>query len=87
LSVVSDSSPLIDEPLTRSYRSDTVKNPSVVMKDDENPGLIYEAEDGPDPLHYSHTPLVLIHDGGGTCFSCMHLTISKPSNSPWHHGS
>lgn len=41
------------------------------MKDDENPGLIYEAEDGPDPLHCSHTPLVLIHDGGGTCFSCM----------------
>ena len=54
------------------------------MKDDENPGLVYEAEDGPDPLHYSHTPLVLIHDGGGTCFSCMHLTISKPSSS---HGT
>lgn len=48
------------------------------MKDDENPGLIYEAEDGPDPLHCSHTPLVLIHDGGGTCFSCMQLPISQP---------
>lgn len=51
------------------------------MKDDENPGLIYEAEDGPDPLHCSSIPLVLIHDGGGTCFSCMQPTISKPSDS------
>ncbi|KAJ4418456.1 hypothetical protein N0V82_005535 [Gnomoniopsis sp. IMI 355080] len=39
------------------------------MAEDENPGLIYEAEDGPDPLNISHVPLVLIHDGGGTCFS------------------
>lgn len=47
------------------------------MKDDENPGLIYEAEDGPDPLHCSQTPLVLIHDGGGTCFSCMQPLSSQ----------
>lgn len=39
------------------------------MDEDENPGLIYDAEDGPDPLNTSHVPLVLIHDGGGTCFS------------------
>lgn len=39
------------------------------MNVDENPGLIFEAEDGSDPLNISHVPLVLIHDGGGTCFS------------------
>lgn len=39
------------------------------MIEDENPGLIYEAEDGDDPLDISHVPLVLTHDGGGTCFS------------------
>lgn len=52
------------------------------MKDDENPGLIYEAEDGPDPLHCSQTPLVLIHDGGGTCFSCTHPLISITPQTP-----
>lgn len=39
------------------------------MIEDENPGLIYEAEDGDDPLNISHVPLILTHDGGGTCFS------------------
>lgn len=52
------------------------------MKDDENPGLIYEAEDGPDPLHCSQTPLVLIHDGGGTCFSCMQPWMSTSPKTP-----
>lgn len=67
------------------------------MKDDENPGLIYEAEDGPDPLHCSYTPLVLIHDGGGTCFSyyCLNpigrivYEIHNPhfySAKPWPGG-
>lgn len=60
------------------------------MKDDENPGLIYEAEDGPDPLHCSHTPLVLIHDGGGTCFSCMQQPLTEipdPADGPKRHNS
>lgn len=39
------------------------------MDKDENPCLIYEAEDGGDPGDISHVPLVLIHDGGGTCFA------------------
>lgn len=39
------------------------------MIEDENPGLIFEAEDGDDPLSISHVPIVLTHDGGGTCFS------------------
>ncbi|POS72138.1 Amt4 [Diaporthe helianthi] len=67
------------------------------MEDDENPGLIYEAEDGPDPLRYSHIPLVLIHDGGGTCFSyyCLNpigrivYEIHNPhfySAKPWPGG-
>lgn len=38
------------------------------MRDDENPCVVYEAGDGPDPVHYSHIPIVMIHDGGGTCF-------------------
>ncbi|KAG6356305.1 hypothetical protein INS49_015692 [Diaporthe citri] len=75
----------------------TPKQKSLVMKDDENPGLIYEAEDGPDPLHFSYTPLVLIHDGGGTCFSyyCLNpigrivYEIHNPhfySAKPWPGG-
>lgn len=36
------------------------------MIEDENPGLIFEAD---DPLNTSAIPLVLMHDGGGTCFS------------------
>lgn len=36
------------------------------MFEDENPGLIFEAD---DPLNTSNIPLVLTHDGGGTCFS------------------
>lgn len=38
------------------------------MIGDENPQVIFEAEDG-DPLDASDVPIVLIHDGGGTCFS------------------
>ncbi|KAK2603134.1 hypothetical protein N8I77_009613 [Diaporthe amygdali] len=67
------------------------------MKEDENPGLVYEAEDGPDQLHCSQLPLVLIHDGGGTCFSyyCLNpvgrlvYEIHNPhfySGKPWPGG-
>lgn len=38
------------------------------MIGDVNPQVIFEAEDG-DPLVASDVPLVLIHDGGGTCFA------------------
>lgn len=51
------------------------------MIEDENPGLIYEPEDGPDPLNCSYTPIVLIHDGGGTCFSCMQIAETHPQNN------
>lgn len=67
------------------------------MLEDENPGLIYEAEDGPDPLNISHVPLVLIHDGGGTCFSYYCLDpLGRPTyeihnpryytQQPWEGG-
>ncbi|KAJ4389284.1 hypothetical protein N0V93_006749 [Gnomoniopsis smithogilvyi] len=67
------------------------------MAEDDNPGLIYEAEDGPDPLNVSHIPLVLIHDGGGTCFSYYCLDpIGRPiyeihnpryyTQQPWEGG-
>ncbi|KAL1872671.1 hypothetical protein Daus18300_004217 [Diaporthe australafricana] len=67
------------------------------MREDENPGLMYEPEDGPDPLNCSRTPLVLIHDGGGTCFSyyCLNpigrlvYEIHNPhfcSGKPWPGG-
>lgn len=63
----------------------------------ENPGLIYEAEDGGDPLNISHNALVLIHDGGGTCFSYYCLDpLGRPtyeihnpryySQQPWEGG-
>ncbi|KUI71318.1 Polyketide synthase PksR [Cytospora mali] len=49
------------------------------MKDDENPCLIYDAEDGPDPSQCSHLPIVMIHDGGGTCFAYYCLNpIGRP---------
>lgn len=67
------------------------------MLEDENPGLIYEAENGPDPLNISHVPLVLIHDGGGTCFSYYCLDpLGRPTyeihnpryytQQPWEGG-
>lgn len=67
------------------------------MLEDENPGLICEAEDGPDPLNISHVPLVLIHDGGGTCFSYYCLDpLGRPTyeihnpryytQQPWEGG-
>lgn len=67
------------------------------MAEDENPCLIYEAEDGSDPLNISHVPLVLIHDGGGTCFSYYCLDpLGRPTyeihnpryftQKPWEGG-
>lgn len=66
------------------------------MIGDENPQLIFEAEDG-DPLAASDVPLVLIHDGGGTCFAyyCLNplsrttYEIHNPrfeSQIPWTGG-
>lgn len=50
------------------------------MDDDENPCLIFEAEDGNDPLNTSDVPLVLIHDGGGTCFAYYCLNpLGRPT--------
>lgn len=67
------------------------------MDEDENPGLIFEADDGDDPLSASDVPLVLTHDGGGTCFSyyCLNplgrptYEIHNPhfdSGAPWPGG-
>lgn len=67
------------------------------MDKDENPCLIYEAEDGGDPCDISHVPLVLIHDGGGTCFAYYCLDpLGRPtyeihnphfySGEPWTGG-
>lgn len=66
------------------------------MNEGENPSLIFEAEDG-GPCDSSHVPLVLIHDGGGTCFSyhCLDplgrptYAIHNPrfnSQKPWAGG-
>lgn len=67
------------------------------MDEDENPCLIYEADDGDDPLDTSDVPLVLTHDGGGTCFAyyCLNplgrptYEIHNPrfeSGEPWPGG-
>ncbi|CAN8096035.1 unnamed protein product [Discula destructiva] len=67
------------------------------MDEDENPGLIFEAEDGADPHNISHVPLVLTHDGGGTCVSYYCLDpLGRPtyeihnpryfSQKPWQGG-
>lgn len=67
------------------------------MEEDENPSLIFEAEDGGDPLHASDVPLVLTHDGGGTCFAyCCLNPLGRPvyairnphfySGAPWPGG-
>lgn len=67
------------------------------MKDDENPCLVYDAQDGPKSLDCSHIPIVMMHDGGGTCFAyyCLH-PIGRPmyeihnphfySGKPWPGG-
>jgi thioesterase domain-containing protein len=54
-----------------------------------NPSLIYDAEDGGLPS--SPVPLVLIHDGGGTCFSywCLNpiaRTLYGIHNPHYHSG-
>ncbi|ROV88647.1 hypothetical protein VMCG_10320 [Cytospora schulzeri] len=67
------------------------------MKDDENPCLVYDAEDGPNSQRSSHIPIVMIHDGGGTCFAYYCLNpIGRPmyeihnphfySGKPWPGG-
>lgn len=47
---------------------------------DENPCIVFEAEDGGPASHTpSQIPLILIHDGGGTCFAYYCL---NPLNRP-----
>lgn len=48
------------------------------MVGDENPGLIFDGDDG-DPFTTSDIPVVLLHDGGGTCFAYYCL---NPLNRP-----
>lgn len=66
------------------------------MIGEENCQVIFEADDG-DPLAASDIPLVLIHDGGGTCFAyyCLNplsrktYEIHNPryeSQIPWTGG-
>lgn len=61
------------------------------MDEDENPCLIFEADDGDDPLNTSDVPLVLTHDGGGTSFAYYCLNpLGRPTyeihNPHFHSG-
>lgn len=50
------------------------------MDEDENPCLIFDAEDGDGLQTTSQIPLILIHDGGGTCFSYHCLSpLGRPT--------